>query len=323
MKAIRVQQFGGPEVLKLETVDDPQPQRGEVVIRVRAAGVNPYDTLMRSGSYGANNPALPYTPGSDAAGVVESIGPEVQGWKRGDRVFTAGTRGGAYAERALCTSEQLHRLPERVSFAQGAGVYVPYATAYRSLFQLAHARPGEVVLVHGASGGVGLAAVQFAHATGMTIIGTAGTDEGLELVRAAGAQITINHRSPDYQRQIMEATKGHGADVILEMLANVNLGRDLQMLARRGRVVVIGSRGDVQITPREIMMREAAVIGMYLWGVPPADAIEIHAAVEAGLSNGTLQPSIGLELPLASASEAHRRIVEPGALGKTVLVPQQ
>jgi NADPH2:quinone reductase len=153
MKAICVSEFGGPEVLKLEDVPDPRPPRsGEVLISVNAAGVNPYDTYMRAGSYGTRDPALPYTPGSDAAGVVESAGAGVD-LKAGDRVYTTGTISGAYAELALCKSSQVQLLPTRVNFSQGAGVYIPYATAYRALFQLARAKPGETVLVHGASGG--------------------------------------------------------------------------------------------------------------------------------------------------------------------------
>jgi NADPH2:quinone reductase len=321
VKAIRVHQFGGPEVLKLESLQDPMPRPAEVVVRVRAAGVNPFDTYMRAGTYGANNPSLPYTPGADAAGVIESVGPGVEDFKPGDRVFVAGTLSGAYAELALCGVEQLHRLPERVSFAQGAGIYIPYATAYRALIQLAHAKPGETVLVHGGSGGVGMAAIQFARAAGIAVIATAGSDEGLRMIEREGVQVAVNHRSPDYRQKIVDATKGRGADVILEMLANVNLGHDLKLLAQRGRVVVIGSRGDVQITPRDIMAREATVTGVFLWGLPAPDSAQIRAALQAGLSNGTLLPRIGLELPLASAAEAHRRILEPGAVGKIVLVP--
>jgi NADPH:quinone reductase len=321
VKAIRVHQFGGPEVLKLESLQDPMPRPAEVVVRVRAAGVNPFDTYMRAGTYGANNPSLPYTPGADAAGVIESVGPGVEDFKPGDRVFVAGTLSGAYAELALCGVEQLHRLPERVSFAQGAGIYIPYATAYRALIQLAHAKPGETVLVHGGSGGVGMAAIQFARAAGIAVIATAGSDEGLRMIEREGVQVAVNHHSPDYRQKIVDATKGRGADVILEMLANVNLGHDLKLLAQRGRVVVIGSRGDVQITPRDIMAREATVTGVFLWGLPAPDSAQIRAALQAGLSNGTLLPRIGLELPLASAAEAHRRILEPGAVGKIVLVP--
>ena len=320
MKAIRVSAFGGPEVLKVEDVPAPKPQAGEVLVRVKAAGVNPYDTYMRAGTYASGNPALPWTPGSDAAGTVEAVGAGVD-LKPGQRVYTAGTITGAYAELALCKRSQVHPLPDAASFAQGAGVWVPCATAYRSLFQLARARPGEIVLVHGASGGVGVAAVQLARAAGLVVIGTAGSDAGLAAVLKEGAHHAVNHRADDYRAKIRDLTGGAGVNVIVEMLANVNLGHDLTMLAHRGRVVVVGSRGPVEINPREIMSREAAVLGVLLWRVPDGDAAEIHAALQAGLATGTLRPLVGAELPLASAPEAHRRVMEPGARGKIVLVP--
>ncbi len=320
MKAIRVSSFGGPEVLKIETVPDPTPGPGEVLVRVKAAGVNPVDTYMRSGGYGARNPSLPYTPGSDAGGVIEAVGPGVD-LKPGQRVYTARTITGAYAELALCSRSQVHPLPERASFAQGAGVWVPCGTAYHALFQLAHAKVGETILVHGASGGVGIAVVQLARAAKLKVIGTAGTEAGLELVQREGAHHAVNHRQPDYQKEILGLTGGAGVDVIVEMLANVNLGTDLTLLAGRGRVVIVGSRGTVEINPREIMSRQAAVLGMLLWNVTEEEAREIHAALYAGLANGTLRPVIAAELPLASAPEAHRRVMEPGARGKIVLVP--
>lgn len=321
MKAISVREFGGPDVLKLHDVPDPGPPQSEqVLIRVKAAGVNPYDTYMRSGSYGSGNPPLPFTPGSDAAGIVESVGANVD-LVQGQRVYTTGTVSGAYAELTLCNRSQVHPLPDRVSYAQGAGIYVPYVTAYRALFQLAVSRPGETLLVHGASGGVGLAAVQLARAAGMKIIGTAGTAEGLQLLKNEGADQSVNHSSPDYREQILEFTNGSGVDVILEMLANVNLAHDLKMLAFRGRVVVVGSKGNVEINPRDIMTREAAVFGVFLWRISFAAASEIQAALQSGLENGTLRPIIASELPLESASEAHRRVMHPGARGKIVLIP--
>lgn len=321
MKAIRVHQFGGPEVLKLEDIPDPVPGPGQVVVRVKAAGVNPYDTYMRSGIYGARNPSLPYTPGSDAAGVVAAVGSGIDDVRPNDRVYMSGALTGAYAQLALATREQIHPLPDKISFAQGAGIHVPYGTAYRALFQVAHAKPGETVLVHGASGGVGVAALQFARARGLKAIGTAGSTDGLELVRQEGAALAVNHRTPGYQQQILDSTKGRGVDVILEMLANVNLGHDLKLLAPRGRVVVIGSRGDVQITPRDIMSREATVMGVMLWLVTPQESIEMYAAIGAGLESGVLRPVVGAELPLASAAEAQRRVMEATAHGKLVLVP--
>jgi NADPH2:quinone reductase len=320
MKAIRVHQFGGPEALKLEEVPTPKPGEGQVLLRVRAVGVNPYDTYMRAGTY-AIKPALPYTPGSDAAGTIEAVGTGVSKVKAGDRVYTAQMVTGAYAEYALALEGQVHRLPDNVSFEQGAGVWVPYGTAYHALHHFAKARAGETVLVHGASGGVGTASVQIARALGMTVFGTAGTDKGLDLVKREGAQQAFNHRSTGYQEEIMKATSNKGMDVILEMLAHVNLGSDLKMLAQNGRVVVIGSRGDVTITPRDLMSRRASIRAFTLWAAQPSEVVEIHAGLYAGLENGTLRPVVGKQIPLAEAARAHKEILEPGAAGQVVLIP--
>ena len=320
MNAIRVHEFGGPEVMRLESVPDLQPGPGQVVVRVKAVGVNPVDTYIRSGMY-ARKPALPYTPGADAAGVVESIGKGVSRVAVGDRVYVAGTTSGAYAEQALCNESQVHPLPERVSYAQGAAVNVPYATAYRALFQLARAVPGERVLVHGASGGVGVAGVQLARAAGLNVIGTGGTQKGRDLVTEQGAHHVLDHRASDYLDQLLALTGGRGVDVVLEMLANVNLGRDLKVLAQRGRVVVIGSRGTVEIDPRDTMSRDAAIFGMSLFNTSEHERASIHAALVAGLENGTLRPIVGQEMPLKDAPRAHKAVMEPGAYGKIVLIP--
>jgi NADPH:quinone reductase len=221
----------------------------------------------------------------------------------------------------LCDESQVHPLPENTSFAQGAGVYVPYATAYRALFQRARATPGEVVLVHGASGGVGVAALQLARAAGMTVIGTGGTEKGRRLVAEEGAHHVLDHRAPDYLEQAVALTGGRGVDVILEMLANVNLDRDLNILARGGRVVVIGNRGTVEINPRAAMSRDAAILGMSLLNAPQHELSGIHAALVAGLESGTLRPVVGQEMPLADAPRAHEAVLEPGAYGKIVLIP--
>ena len=318
MKAIRVKEFGGPEVLQLEEVPTPQPGPGEVLVRMHATGVNPVETYIRAGKY-ARLPKLPYTPGNDGAGVVHQAGANVTEFKAGDRVYTAGSVTGTYAEFALCKKEQVHPLPANVSFAQGAALGTPYATAYRGLLQRAVAKPGETALVHGASGGVGIAAVQLARAHGLRVFGTAGSQEGLRLVREQGAHEVFDHRTADHFDQIMKATGGHGVDVIVEMLANVNLGKDLTILAKGGRVVIIGSRGPAEINPRDTMQRDADIRGMILPNTPPAEMASIHAALVAGLEEGALRPVIGKEFPLADAAEAHRAVMEPGALGKIVL----
>ena len=320
MKAIRVHEFGGPEVLKLEDVPDLQTGAGQVVVRVKAAGVNPYDTYTRLGTY-AIKPALPYTPGGDAAGTVDSVGAGVEGFAPGDRVYVGGTLTGAYAEQTLAEAWQVHPLPPNVTFAQGAGVNVPYATAYRALWQIARAQAGDTVLIHGASGGVGVAGVQLARAAGMTVIGTGGTERGRELAAVQGAHHVLDHRAPDYLDELMKLTAGRGVDVILEMLANVNLAKDLSVLAPKGRVVVIGNRGTIEINPRDIMRRDAAVLGMVLFNASRQELASIHAGIVAGLENGTLRPVVGKELPLAEAAQAHRAVMESGAFGKIVLVP--
>ena len=300
----------------------PKPAPDEVLVQVHATGVNPVETYIRAGKY-ARLPGLPYTPGNDGAGVVKEVGSGVTEFKPGDRVYTAGSISGTYAEFALCKRQQVHPFPANVSFAQGAAMGTPYATAYRGLLQRAEAKRGESVLVHGASGGVGTAAVQLARAHDLHVFGTAGSEEGLKVAREQGAHEVFDHRAPEHFEQIMKATGGSGVDVIVEMLANVNLGRDLSILAKGGRVVIIGSRGPVEVNPRDLMQREADVRGMILPNTPSAQIASIHAALVVGLKNGTLRPLIRKEFPLVEAAAAHRVVMEPGAMGKIVLVPSK
>lgn len=320
MKAIQVHQFGGPEVLKLEEIPTPKPAAGQVLVRIHGAGVNPYDTYMRNGSY-AIKPPLPYTPGSDAAGTIESAGSGVTKVKPGDRVYTAKTVTGAYAEYGLALESQVHRLPANISFAQGAGVWVPYGTAYHALYHSAQAHASETVLVHGASGGVGTAAVQIARAMGLTVFGTAGTQKGLDLATKEGAHQVFDHSKAGYLEDIMKATGGRGVNIVLEMLANVNLANDMKLLATNGRVIVIGNRGEITVNPRDLMSRRASVRAFTLWAVTEPEEADIHAGIIAGLENGTLRPVVGKEMPLADAPRAHKEVLEPGAHGKIVLVP--
>lgn len=320
MKAIRVHAFGGPEVMQIEEVRDPAPGPSQVVVQIRAVGVNPVDTYIRSGQY-TFKPELPYTPGMDASGVIESVGDKVTRVSAGERVYVAGSLSGSYAEKALCMESQVHRLPAHVSFSQGAGVHVPYCTAYYALFYRAHAMPGETILVHGASGGVGIAAVQIARNAGMTVIGTGSTGQGRDLTAAQGAHYVVDHKAPDHMEQIRTITGGRGVDVILEMLANVNLGKDLGALAFGGRVVIIGCRGRVEIDPRNAMQSNASLMGMSLMNVPEHQLLSIHAALSAGLENNTLRPVTGREFPLSDAAAAHHEIMETSSYGKIVLLP--
>jgi NADPH:quinone reductase len=317
MKAIRVHEFGGPEKLVLEEIPDPKPGAGEVLVDVHATGVNPFETLMRAGTY-AIKPQLPWTPGVDGAGIVSAVGDGVSTVKKGDRVYIAGSRTGTYAEKSVSSAAQLHRLPEHVSFEQGAAVGVPYATAYRGVVHKAKSQKGETILIHGASGGTGLAAVQIAKSIGMTIIGTASTDKGRELVLASGATHALGHSAKD---DVLKITNNKGVNVIIEMLANKNLAYDLSMIAFGGRIVVIGSRGSIEINPRDLMMTEAELSGFTLWKVPESDLATIHDAIVKGLESGAFKPVIDEVIPLAEAQRAHEAILSPGTFGKIVMKP--
>ncbi len=324
MKAIVVHSFGGPDVLKLEDVRDPVPDSRQLLVRVKAIGINPVETYVRSGSY-AMKPDLPYIPGTDGAGEIVAVGNSVSGFARGDRVYFCGTAkgrvSGAYAELTLCNAENVHKLPPRISFEEGAAIGVPYATACRALFERAGARKGETVLVHGASGGVGIACVQMARHAGLTVIGTAGTTEGLELVKREGANHVVNHREAEYEQRIAGLTGAAGPDIILEMLANVNLARDLEMIARGGRIVVIGNRGSIEINPRLMMSKESTVTGVMLWAGSPDAIAGCYERVNEGLASGAYKPIVGHVLPLADAAKAHELVMSPGAKGKIVLRP--
>ena len=320
MKAIRVSEYGGPSVLKLEEIPTPQPGPNQVLVRNHAVGVNPVDTYLRSNTDN-RGPKLPYTPGSDSAGVIEAVGPGVTSVKAGTRVYVGGTVSGAYAELSVCNETQVHPLPANVTFAQGAAMNVPYATAFHAFINRGQARAGETVLVHGASGGVGIGAVQIARARGLTVIGTAGSDKGRRLVQEQGAHHVLDHTASGYLDEVMKLTGGRGVDIILEMLANVNLQKDLGVVALNGRIVVIGNRGNAEINARLAMNKNADIRGMALNHATPIELAGIHAALVEGLRNGTLRPVIGQEIPLVQAARSHEAVMEPGHFGKIVLVP--
>ena len=320
MKAIRVSEYGGPAVLKLEDIPAPKPGEGQILVRNHAVGVNPVDTYLRSNTDN-RGPKLPYTPGSDCAGVVEAVGAGVMRVKPGDRVYVGGSYTGAYAEQTLCSEGQVHPLPSNVSYQQGAAMNVPYGTAYHALFNRGHGDAGETLFVHGASGGVGIAAVQLGRARGMTVIGTAGTEKGRQLVQDQGAHHVVDHTAASYLDEVLKLTGGRGVDIILEMLANVNLAKDFNVLAMRGRIVVIGNRGTIEWNPRAAMNKDAAVLGMAYGHATPAQMVGIHSALVEGLRNGTLRPVVGQEFPLGEAPRSHEAVMGTGHYGKIVLIP--
>jgi len=243
------------------------------------------------------------------------------GLNPGDRVYTADSLTGTYAEYSLCEENQLGRLPDNVDFEQGAGVWTPYATSYRALFQKAGAKAGENVLIHGASGGVGIAAVQWAKNAGLTVIGTASSAEGRKLVADQGADHVFDHADESHFAAVIDATGGSGVDVIIEMLANANLEKDFQALAMFGRIVVVGNRGSLEFTPRLAMTKDATIFGMSLFNSSQADRDDIHAAIYDGLASGYLNPVVREAMPLKEAPRSHREVIESKAFGKIVLVP--
>lgn len=318
MKAIIVREFGAPEVMRLEEAAGLEPDENQILVRVAAAGVNPVDTYIRQGIH-AQKPDLPYTPGKDAAGIVEKTGASVTEFKIGDRVLATGSLTGTYAEFCLCAENQLIKLPENVSFEQGAGVFVPFATAYRALFQKAAAKNGETVLIHGASGGVGTAAIQWAKNAGLKIIGTASSEDGKNLVKQQGADFVFDHSQENYLDEIKEATGGKGVDIILEMLANENLVKDFEVLKMFGRIVIIGNRGSLDFNPRLTMGKDASLLGMSLFNAPIEAMREIYAAIYKGLSENFLNPVVGKTFSLEDAVKAHHAVIEEKAFGKIVL----
>ncbi|GFN96994.1 quinone oxidoreductase [Plakobranchus ocellatus] len=318
MRAIRISEFGGTEKLKLQTkVDIPTPGRDEVLIKVSAAGINPVDTYIRSGTF-SSRPGLPYTPGFDAAGIVEDVGSEVTEFKKGDRVYTLQTVSGAYAEYTTAKTTYVGHLDEKLTFNQGAAIGIPYCTAVKALHFRDQSRPAETVLIHGASGAVGIASVQIAKAYGLRVIGTAGTKEGMDLVEKTGADLVFNHREEGYIQAIQDAVGG--VDIVLEMLANVNLEKDLDLINFRGRIMVIGSRRSIKFNPRVMMSKESTITGVSAFKATEAEFREMHSLLRAGQRLGWLKPKISKVYPLEDAGTAQHDVINnQGTLGKLVL----
>ncbi|MEI6712920.1 MAG: NADPH:quinone reductase [Verrucomicrobiota bacterium] len=318
MNAIVVDQFGPPEVLQMREVPDLVPAHDQVLVKLHMSGVNPVDTYIRSGVYG-RLPEVPYTPGFDGSGVIAACGSSVRGLTRGLRVYVSGSITGTYAEACLCLPTQIHTLPRQAAFEFGACMGIPYATASYALFHRAKVRRGQTILIHGATGGVGIAALQLAKRAGIKVLATYGSEAGKQLLIQLGADGVFNHNEAGYEAHILETTEGQGVPVILEMLANVNLGRDLPLLAFGGVVCVIGSRGNVQIQPRDLMSRDAEIRGVMLVNASQGVLAQIHGDFFSGLADGSIKPVIRKTFSLERASEAHEMQMLRGACGKILI----
>ena len=317
MKAVQASAFGDSSVLSLVELPSSEPGPGEIRVRVHAAGVNPVEVYIRNGGYAAYEPGMPYVPGFDAAGVVDAVGAGVD-CAVGDRVFVASRDTGTYAELVVAEASSVWPLPASVTFAQGASLGIPGLAAHRALFERGGLKAGEQVLVHGASGAVGYLAVQLARAAGASVIGTAGSDEGLAAVRDLGVPV-VDHRAPDQYDQIKALTGGHGVDLIVEMLANENLVDDFTCLATFGRIVVVGNRGALEFNPRLVMGKDADIRGVANWNASPAARATALGDLAAKLADGSLVPRVGREFPLAEAAAAQDYVMTSKALGKVVL----
>jgi len=324
MKAVRIHGYGGPEVLVYEDVETPTPGPGQVLVHVRAAAVNPVDAAVRADSFPTPRQP-PKTLGSDGAGVVEAVGTDVRGVGPGDEVFFTGLgigSEGSYAEYALIAPVQAVRKPANVSFEEAAALGLAFSTAWYGLVRRAALTAGETVLVQGAAGGVGSAAVQLAHARGARVLATVGGADAAARVRELGADEVIDRRAADVVTEVKRLTADKGVDVILELVVSANLVADLAMIARGGRIACIGGgpQPTVEIPTGPAIAVDAALLFGSSSNAGRAGVAEILSGVAAMVERGELRPVVGRVVPLSQAREAHE-LLAGHHFGKIVLVP--
>ncbi|MFI7586127.1 NAD(P)H-quinone oxidoreductase [Spongisporangium articulatum] len=323
MQAVTIPQSGGPEVLTLDEVPEPVPQPGEVVVQVTAAGVNRADVVQRQGFY-PPPPGAPAWPGLEVSGTIAALGEGVEGWTTGARVCAL-LSGGGYAERVAVPAGQLLPVPDDLDLVDAAGLPEVVCTVWSNVFMAAGLRPGEVLLAHGGSSGIGTMAVQLARELGATVAVTAGSAEKLEACRALGASILVNYREEDFVEAVKAATDGRGADVVLDLLGAKYLARNVEVLATAGRLVVIGMQGGVraELDLGKLMAKRAAVMATSLRARPAAEKAAIVASVREHVwplvVDGRVKPVVHERLPLAQARQAHELLESSQHIGKVVL----
>jgi len=324
MRAVVVEEWTEPEKLQVKEAPEPELSPGAVMIEVRAAGVNFFDILMARGQYQVK-PPFPFTPGAEVAGVVCGVGEGVDGFAEGDRVFAAPGLGG-FAERLVVGTEQLHRMPDAMSFEHAAALPIIYPTSYAALVYRATMREGETLLVHAAAGGVGIAAVQIGKALGARVIATAGGAEKLEVARRAGADVTIDYREEDFVERVKAETGGRGADVIYDSVGGDVFDRSLKCIAWNGRLLVIGfASGTIpHVKANRVLLKNIAVVGLH-WGAyarhEPERVPETFAALLDLYEGGRIRPEIFRTYALEELPEALRELGSRRTWGKLVVTP--
>lgn len=315
MKAIQIMNYGPASDLELVEIDKPSINSDQILVKVSTAGVNPVDTYIRSGQ---NNYTafFPHIPGSDGAGTIEQIGFNVTGFEVGQRVYFNRSVSGSSAEFTICDPENLFPLADALSFAEGACIGIPFTTAYQALLR-AEAKAGDKVLIHGATGAVGTAAIQLASILGMEVVASAGTKEGAQMLQKLGFKEVVMHNQPGHLKPFQFANQGF--NIIIEMLANYNLSQDLKSLSFRGRIAVVGNHGTVEINPRDLMLRDASIIGIALANTQPEDLKRTAKAMLPLFEKKVLNPVISKRYQFEELAQAHEDILHPGAMGNLIL----
>ena len=326
MKAWVVRQLGGPGSLNLEDVDPGEPAEGMVRIKVRAAAINFPDALMVAGLY-QSKPDLPFVPGVEVSGEVVSA-PSDAGFKAGDRVMAlvdnAGLTRGGYAEVTDAAPGSVSRMPDRMSFEEGAGFTLVFQTGWFGLHRRANLKAGETLLVHAGAGGVGSAAIQLGKAAGATVIATAGSDEKVDVCRRLGADYAINYKTGDFVEEVKRITGGRGADVVFDPVGGDVYDRSTKCIAFEGRIVIVGfTSGRIpQAAANHVLIKNYSVVGLH-WGLYPKRAPELIAPAARALldlyDSGKIKPHISARIPLSEAPRALAMVAEGKSTGKVIL----
>ena len=326
MKAVQCHAYGPPESLVLEDIDSPAPKTGEVRVNVQAAALNFPDVLMIQGKY-QSQPPMPFAPAGEFAGDIESVGAGVEGFAPGDKVF-GGVGVGAMAEQLCVSAAALRRVPDKMSYAQASGISTTYGTSYYALKQRADLQPGETLLVTGAGGGVGLAAVELGKAMGAKVIAAASSAAKLEAARLSGADELIDYSDGDLKNKVKALTDGRGVDVIYDPVGGDLFDQCMRSIGWYGRVLVIGfAAGDIPKLPINlVLLKSCQVVGVFYgaWnGRFPEDSKANFDEILGLFEQGKLNPMVGAEYPLASYAEAMRCLMDRKAIGKVVVTMDQ